>query len=137
MLSLIIVTTLFTLIYIWIKKRAKFWTDRGFPSGEFVFPFGSLKDIGTKKSFCEGLDENYRKFKGKALAVGIFQFTTPMLIPIDPELIKTILVTNFENFPDRPIFYNKVKSEENKFNFLDFLKFLDFKKINKFYISWI
>lgn len=96
-----------TLLYILIKKRARFWTDRGFASGEFIFPFGTLKDIGTKKSFCDVLEENYRKFKGKALAVGIFQFTTPMMIPIDRELIKEILVTNFESFTDRPIYYNK------------------------------
>lgn len=54
-----------------------------------------------------GLDEFYKNFKGKGPAVGLFYFTKPTLLLIDPELVKSILVTNFEIFPDRVLYYNK------------------------------
>lgn len=98
---------LFLYVYLWLKKRRNFWTSRGFPSTELVFPVGSLKGIGTERSMTNGLDEFYKEFKGKGPAVGLFYFTKPTLLPIDPELIKNILVTNFENFPDRMLYYNK------------------------------
>lgn len=97
----------FLLLYIWFKKRCEYWSSRGFPSGELVFPFGSLKGIGTEKSLCEGLDEFYKQFKGKGPAVGLFYFVKPLLLPLDPQLIKSILVTNFDSFQDRLLYYNK------------------------------
>jgi len=97
----------FSSAYFWLKQRAKYWTSRGFPSAEFTFPFGSLKGIGTDKALTEGLDEFYKKFKGNP-AVGLFYFVKPTLLPIDPELIKCILVHNFDCFQDRALYYNKV-----------------------------
>lgn len=93
--------------YVWLKKRQNYWRSRGFASAELIFPFGSLKGIGTEKSLCDGLDDFYKQFKGKGPAVGLFYFTKPTLLPIDPELIKNILVTDFDCFQDRLIYYNK------------------------------
>lgn len=95
------------LIYLWLKKRCNYWTSRGFPSAELVLPFGSLKGVGTEKSLTDALDEFYREFKGKGPAVGLFYFTKPLLLPIDPQLIKSILVTSFDCFQDRLLYYNK------------------------------
>lgn len=94
-------------IYLWLKKRKDFWTSRGFPSADLIFPFGSLEKIGSEKSLCDGLDEFYKKFKGKGPAVGLFSFVQPLLLPIDPELIRNILTTHFDCFQDRGLFYNK------------------------------
>lgn len=103
----IFILIVFMWIYFWLKKRQNYWRDRGFPSGKFEFPFGSFRGIGTDKSLCVGLDEYYRKFKGKGPAVGLFCFTKPVILPTDPELIKSILIQNFDNFHDRFIYYNK------------------------------
>lgn len=98
---------LFLFICLWLKQRRSYWTSRGFPSSELIFPFGSLKGIGSEKSLCIGLDEFYKEFKGKGPAVGLFYFVKPTLLPIAPELIKNILVTNFDCFQDRLLYYNK------------------------------
>lgn len=98
---------IFAAIYVWLKNRRNYWINRGFPSAELIFPFGCLKGIGSEKSLCVGLDEFYKKFKGKGPAVGLFYFTKPTLLPIDPELIKNILSTNFDCFQDRLLYYNK------------------------------
>ncbi|KAG5669751.1 hypothetical protein PVAND_000045 [Polypedilum vanderplanki] len=97
----------FTYIYVWLNKRKNYWKDRGFLHEKFEFPFGSFKGIGSEKSMCIGLDEYYKKYKGKGMAVGLFCFVKPLLLPIDPELIKMICVQNFDAFQDRLIYYNK------------------------------
>lgn len=97
----------FLLIYLWFKKRCNYWSSRGFPSADLIFPFGSLKGIGSEKSLSIGLDEFYKKFKPQGPAVGLFYFVKPTLLPIDPELIRAILAVNFECFQDRLLYYNK------------------------------
>jgi hypothetical protein len=106
-LFLFIVLCAVTYFYFWLKKRRNYWIDRGFPSAKFEFPFGSFKGIGTEKSLGIGLDEFYREFKGKGKAVGLFSFIKPLLLLIDPELIKSILIQNFDSFQDRFIYYNR------------------------------
>lgn len=104
----VIIFCLLILTIISLKRSLEnFWIKRGFPSANFEFPFGSLKGIGTEKSLCSGLDEFYKEFKSKGPAVGLFSFTKPFLLITDPELIRHVLVTNFDIFPDRTIYYNK------------------------------
>jgi hypothetical protein len=94
-------------VYLWLKRRRNYWISLGFPSAELIFPFGSLKGIGVERSLADGLDDFYKKFKSKGPAVGLFYFTKPLLLPIDPELIRNILATNFECFQNRLLYYNK------------------------------
>lgn len=97
----------FVSVYAWLRNRRNYWTSRGFLSSELTLPFGSLKGIGSEKALCVGLNEFYTEFKGKGPAVGLFFFTKPLLMPISLELIKSILVTNFDSFQDRFVYYNK------------------------------
>lgn len=108
MILIIVFFVLPIIAYLWLKKRENFWIERNFPSAPFEFPFGSMNGIGTKIPFCIGLDEFYKKFKNKGPAVGFFSFTNPVLLLIEPKLIKHILVTDFESFHDRAIYYNKI-----------------------------
>lgn len=99
--------TIFTYAYLWLKKRRNYWKDRGFIYEQLEFPFGSFRGIGSEKSLCTGLDGYYRKYKGKGPAVGLFCFVKPLLLLLDPELIKSICVQNFDSFHDRLIYYNR------------------------------
>ncbi|KAL7026324.1 hypothetical protein ACKWTF_013857 [Chironomus riparius] len=105
-LSIFIV--LFTLSYLWVKRRFRFWRDRGFLQGNPSFPFGTLRGVGRSTTSAENLDYYYKKFKGKAPAVGLYNFLSPTLLPIDPELIKNILVRDFQSFHDRGFYFDKV-----------------------------
>lgn len=95
------------LAYLWVKKRYRYWADRGYKSPESVFPFGSMKGVGTKITPFQATDKIYREFKGKEAVVGYYSFTDPTVLPIDPELIKNILVRDFSSFHDRGLYYNK------------------------------
>jgi len=105
---LLCLITFFIYIYFWIKNRKNYWKNLGFDYVKLDFPYGSFKGIGTEKALCDGLDEFYRAFKGKAKVVGLFSFVKPVLLPIDPDVIKHILIQNFDSFHDRYVYYNQV-----------------------------
>ena len=104
---LYLLTGVLVLGYVFIRKIYKFWTDRGFLSVEASFPFGNLRGVGTKFTSVEATDVLYKKYKGKAQALGIYFFTTPVILPLDPELYKNILVRDFSSFHDRSFHMNK------------------------------
>jgi cytochrome P450 family 6 len=95
------------LAYLWVKKRYNYWIDKGFLSPSASFPFGTLKGVGTTITQAERTAEIYSKFKGKARAVGVYFFLEPVIIPLDVELIKNMLVRDFSSFHDRGFYYNK------------------------------
>lgn len=92
----------------WIKKKFSFWTKRGFLQANPSFPLGTLSGVGTKISNAEKLDIYYREFKGKSPVVGIYNFLSPVILVLDPECLKNILVRDFQSFHDRGLYYNKV-----------------------------
>lgn len=106
-LLLIFVFAIFALLFHWVRKSYKFWSDRGYLTTPISFPFGSLKHLGTKIPTCLGFDEFYKNFKGKVSAVGLYFFFSPTLMILDIELIKDIFIREFSSFHDRGFFYNK------------------------------
>ncbi|KAL7026326.1 hypothetical protein ACKWTF_013859 [Chironomus riparius] len=96
-----------SLVRKWVNKKFSYWTDRGFMQGDRAFPLGSLGGVGTKMIIAEKYDYYYNKFKGKTPAVGLYHFLSPVLLVIDTELMKNILVRDFTSFHGRGLFINK------------------------------
>lgn len=107
MITFIFLFAIFAFIYLWIKKSYSFWSDKNVPTPPISFPFGSLKNLGTKIPTCIGFNEYYKNFKGKASAIGLYFFMSPTLLILDIELIKDIFIRDFSTFHDRGFFYNK------------------------------
>lgn len=102
----IVVTVLF-LIYYYFKRKFSFWDKHGFPSIPGKFPLGSVGDMGFKVHSSELLKKFYDDHKGKAPAVGLYFMTQPVLLPLEPELVKDILQRNFDSFHDRGFYCNE------------------------------
>lgn len=94
------------LVYFWFKKKFTFWERHGFLSVPGKIPFGSIGDFCFKFHTSDGFKGFYDKFKGKAPGIGFYFLSTPILLPIDTELIKDILVKNFESFQDHGFYHN-------------------------------
>ena len=107
MLVVYLFLAIVALVYLWIKKRYNYWNERGFLCPPSDIPFGSIKGDGITLTAFQVIDNVYKKYKGKAPAVGMFLFFQPTILPIDPELIKNILVRDFSSFHDRGFYYNK------------------------------
>jgi cytochrome P450 family 6 len=106
-LVLALFLSLIALFYFWKKKHFNFWTKNGFLQADGSFPLGSLGGVGTKMCSTEKYDSLYREFKGRAPLVGFYNFLSPAILPLDPDLIKDMLVRDFASFHDRGLFYNK------------------------------
>ena len=104
---ILLVVSAIALLYFWIHRNYNYWLNRGFLSAPTIFPFGSIKGVAREFTSAECLNGIYQKFKGKAQAAGFFFFVSPVMMPMDPELIKNLLVRDFSSFHDRGFYYNK------------------------------
>lgn len=100
------VVLILSLIYYYIIESFKFWSKHNISTIEPKFPLGNLNDVGTKIHFVDAVREIYEKFKKSEKLAGFYFFTSPRLIIIDPDLIKQILVKDFNIFRNRGIFHD-------------------------------
>ncbi|KAJ6635343.1 putative cytochrome P450 6a14 [Pseudolycoriella hygida] len=94
-------------LYFWIRRRFQFFKENGFPFERPTFPFGNLKGVGRNFHQVYKIKELYEKFKGKAPAFGIYFFVSPNVVVTDLELVKNVLVRDFDNFHNRGLFFNE------------------------------
>ena len=102
-----IVIALCSLILYFVHRRLNYWKSLGVPHDQPHFLQGNLKDVGKKYHEQDIYRSYYNKYKGKAPFVGFYFFQTPMAFVTDLELAKKILIKDFNNFADRPTYYNE------------------------------
>lgn len=100
-----IVITLTVLIILW---RYTFWKRYGFPCAKTTSPFGGLLDfILLRKSLGEYFLDIYNEARTRKLPhIGAFFFLKPVYVPTDLNIIKHILIKDFNNFMDRGVYFN-------------------------------
>lgn len=92
-------------IYLYFKQIFGYWEHQGFPYIKPKFPFGNLASVALgKSSFGIRIYELYKKSTERI--VGIYLFFQPALLVRDAELVKHILVSDFDSFHDRGVYYN-------------------------------
>ncbi|KAJ1530164.1 hypothetical protein ONE63_005095 [Megalurothrips usitatus] len=96
------VAGLLGLFIVYFSWNFNYWHKRAVPSAN---PFSLFGDRGGGlpfgKSFWSLLDPVYKKYKGEHAFVGTFQARRPVLVALDPELIKTILTKEYSHFQGR------------------------------------
>ncbi|XP_065080392.1 uncharacterized protein LOC135703195 [Ochlerotatus camptorhynchus] len=97
----LVALAILALIYRRVSKHYSYFHSKPIPSLAPVFPFGSAAPLFLKKySFPEYVQMTYNKFPD-AKVFGMFDMFTPLFTIRDPELIKKVLVKDFEYFIDR------------------------------------
>lgn len=93
--------SVYVLLYKYFARNFDYWKERKVP---FITPtafYGNFKEVSLFKVVAgEHLANLYNKMKGHQY-FGIFVFDKPVLVLRDPNLIKTILVKDFNYFADR------------------------------------
>ncbi|GAB1864020.1 Cytochrome P450 9e2 [Camponotus japonicus] len=87
------------ILYFYLTKNYNYWQKRKVPC-----PDGTLPGVGhfwnfitMKNSFSECCRKIYNVNRNHSM-VGIYNFMSPSLMILEPELIKTVMQTNFVNF---------------------------------------
>ncbi|RZC32716.1 p450 domain containing protein [Asbolus verrucosus] len=105
--------TFFTILllswYLYFLNCFTYWKKRGVPTHHPRFPAGNLtKPMTGRENLFITIENLYREFKSKGHRHGgLYFFNGPIYLPVDPEIVKSILATDFEHFMDRGAFYDE------------------------------
>ncbi|KAF5290749.1 hypothetical protein FQR65_LT11530 [Abscondita terminalis] len=103
---LLVILFLFGAFYIYCKRKFNYWKDKGVPHRPPSVPFGNLLDlIFNDDSVSKFFAKLYNEFESPY--IGFYALTKPFLLVKDPNLIKIILIKEFNIFQNRCFFFNK------------------------------
>ncbi|KAL3280180.1 hypothetical protein HHI36_017680 [Cryptolaemus montrouzieri] len=97
------------LMWLWLKNRYSYWSNRNIWSPPYTFIWGNMKSVLFQEcSFADITLKHYELFKsaGKKYG-GIYMLWLPMFYPIDLDIIKSIMQVDFQHFVDRGVYYNE------------------------------
>ncbi|KAK5640999.1 hypothetical protein RI129_009546 [Pyrocoelia pectoralis] len=97
---IILVGSLLLLIHHYFIKPLKYWEDKKVQHEKPLPLFGNLLPFVIRKSSNVELFHQIYNNHPNARYVGMYSFTTPSLMIKDPDLIKKIMVKEFETFPE-------------------------------------
>lgn len=105
----VFVATVVATAYFYIKNAYKYWQKRGVTSLQPIFPFGNFKkSFSMVLSPAEVMQEFYLSTDEPLL--GLYGALRPILLLRDPELIRNVLVRDFQHFQDHGL-YNEEKND--------------------------
>lgn len=94
--------------YLVVKKSQSHWKQYGVLTPPYHFLFGhSLPQILKQKNSWEMLGGFYNQFKGSAKMIGLYFTTQPAVLALDLDLIKRVLITDFDVFDSRGVYVNE------------------------------
>ena len=97
---------LFLGLHYYLTSNFNYWKKRGVKGPKPIPIFGNFKDAVFGKINGALLVQNYyNEFKSESL-IGIYGKSSPLLIIKDPDIIKDVLIRDFNLFPDRGIATN-------------------------------
>ncbi|KAK8744601.1 hypothetical protein OTU49_000886 [Cherax quadricarinatus] len=102
---LTVVVVVVTAVLAYSKHHLNYWASRGVPTAPGALPIlGHMpKFISKKYPRWLYVDEVYRSL-GSSTVCGFYEMLKPTLMIADPELVKAVLIKDFDHFVDRRIF---------------------------------
>ncbi|KOB66171.1 Cytochrome P450 Cyp6b29 [Operophtera brumata] len=113
---LIAFATLAYALYLYFTRTFNHWKSRGIIGPE-PFPFfGNLKETALRrKNITDVFRKFYDEFPNEKV-VGIYRMTTPSLVLHDLDVIKNVLIKDFDVFLDRGVEFSKEGLGSNLFH---------------------
>ncbi|KAM0737251.1 Cytochrome P450 6k1 [Formica fusca] len=91
-----------SLFYVYAKYKLSYWSRRGVKTPPTHLLFGNFKEcLILKKPPGEVIREIYNSADPDDPYIGFYIFHKPMLLLRDHDLIKQVMITDFEIFPNR------------------------------------
>ena len=94
-------------LYVYFQICYSYWKERGIPTLKPIAPFGNFSySILSGKNPGFEITELYKAFEGHTVG-GLYSFGTPSLLLRHPDVIKDILVKDFDHFYSRGRKFNE------------------------------
>lgn len=102
---LLAVISIATIIYAYLKYTFSYWKYRNVPCDEPTIPYGNAKGLGKDIHIGKFIQNLYNKYKPTGVKFfGVYMSINPTAVIMDLELIKNILVKDFNIFNDRGLY---------------------------------
>lgn len=102
-----ILVSIITIILLYFKWQYTYWWRRNVNYLEPQIPWGSMQNP-TKVNQGVSVQNLYNEMRRRNWKhAGVYMLTNPNYLLADPELIKRVLVKDFQNFADRGTYYNE------------------------------
>lgn len=95
---MIFALTLCLVIYGYFKWVFQYWERKGIPYIKPSIPFGNIDNpLNRSRNTGMTMRDVYNQLKARNLKFGgCYMFTTPVFVPVDPEIIRNILTKDFK-----------------------------------------
>jgi cytochrome P450 family 6 len=88
-------------LYVYFQICYSYWKKRGIPTLKPTAPFGNFSySILAGKNPAFEITKLYKAFEGHAVG-GLYTFGAPSLLPRDPDVLRDILIKDFDHFYSR------------------------------------
>ncbi|XP_017106361.2 probable cytochrome P450 6a14 [Drosophila bipectinata] len=104
--ALLLLGVVLALAFSFYLNTYTYWSRRGVPRENPLPVVGNMRGIGTKYHFRDVNKRIYDQFKGKASFAGMHVFFKNTAMILDLDLIKQVLIKDFQYFQDRGVFNN-------------------------------
>ncbi|XP_053692631.1 uncharacterized protein LOC128741080 [Sabethes cyaneus] len=94
-------------IYFYLHRKHSYWARRKIPHLKPEFFFGNNRTLHRTESLATVFQRFYRELKGLGPFGGAYFFTKPVVVVTDLDLLRNILVKDFQYFEDRGVYYNE------------------------------
>lgn len=108
-LILTLLTILVTFLVYWVKNTYSYWQKKGIPHDPPSFPVGNMGGESGKEElwFGDAFHRIYQKYKNQGPFAGLYFFINKAILTTDLDLVKDVLIKDFNNFVDRGRYYNE------------------------------
>nr|XP_016997370.2 probable cytochrome P450 6a23 [Drosophila takahashii] len=108
-LLLTLIALLISLLLFVARRNYGYWQRRGIPHDVPHPLYGNMKDWPKKKMMGQIFRDYYLKYKGSNYPIaGFFFFYTRNAVITDLDMVKRILIKDFNYFEDRGVFCNEI-----------------------------
>ena len=98
---LIGIFTLFVAFYVYLTWKWNYWSKRGVYAIKPIFPFGSVPTFFTKKKSANEVFKEFAEETKDLPYFGGYFMRNPILFVNDADIVRQILVKDFDHFVNR------------------------------------
>jgi len=120
-----LVLIVLTIFYLWTRKTFSYFRSQGIAEDPGYFPLGSKaswKLLTTKIAFLQMTDQIYDEFPNERIIGSYGPLGTRSIVVKDMELIRLVLIKDFDHFVDRRHIVASMKTNKYFMNMLTVMR---------------